>query len=331
MSLVGRVCSADRLNRLHENPSGHGLRKGSVMAANIKRRSPFPPCDQEVNASYLHVDSPQTKSSSYTLAYLDGEFLMRDECRPARLQLELLKPDLVQMDHGILSSVVIFGSARIPDPDTASARLLEVEDEARKNPSDPQIISALQRARRAVANSIYYEQARRLGELISKRPGFGDDGHLVVTTGGGPGIMEAANRGAMDAGAESVGLNIVLPFEQAPNPYITPELNFQFHYFAIRKMHFLMRARALVVFPGGFGTLDELFEVLTLVQTHKVEQIPVLLFGKEFWRRVVNFEALVEEGTIAEKDLNLFRYVETAEQAWEIIKRVDCPDEERKQ
>jgi hypothetical protein len=249
---------------------------------------------------------------------------MRDEARPVRLLLEHLKADLIQTDHGILSTVVIFGSARIPDPETAAARLAEAEQEARSDPSDPARALAVHRARRSVANSVYYREARKLGDLISSRPGCGDDGHLVVTTGGGPGIMEAANRGATDAGAESVGLNIVLPFEQAPNPYITPELNFQFHYFAIRKMHFLMRARALVVFPGGFGTLDELFEVLTLVQTHKVDPIPVLLFGKEFWRRVINFEALVEEGTIGEGDLEVFRYVETAEEAWHFIQR-DCP------
>lgn len=300
------------------------------MAERIKRKSPFSPSSQEVKSSFLHADTPQTTSASYRLAYLDGDFLMRDECRPARLQLELLKPDLVQMDHGIMSSVVVFGSARIPDPESASARLIDAEEAARRDPSDPRKTLAVQRARRAVANSAYYEEARRLGQLISSRPGCSDDGELVITTGGGPGIMEAANRGAWDAGVESVGLNIVLPFEQAPNPYITPELSFQFHYFAIRKMHFLMRARALVVFPGGFGTLDELFEVLTLVQTHKVKAIPVLLFGKEFWRRVVNFEALVEEGTIGEEDLNLFRYVDTAEQAWEIIRASDCLPEEKK-
>ncbi len=293
--------------------------KGAVVAKESKRKSPFPTCIEEVKSSLLHVDSPQTKSSSYKLAYLDGDFLMRDEARPVRLLLEHLKADLIQTDHGILSTVVIFGSARIPDPETAAARLTDAEESARKDPSDPAKALEVQRARRWLANSVYYREARRLGELISSRPGCGDDGHMVVTTGGGPGIMEAANRGAADVGAENVGLNIVLPFEQAPNPYITPELNFQFHYFAIRKMHFLMRARALVVFPGGFGTLDELFEVLTLVQTHKVEPIPVLLFGKEFWRRVINFEALVEEGTIAEGDLDLFRYAETAEEAWEII------------
>ena len=289
------------------------------MASGIKRKSPFQPCDQEVKASFLHVDSPQTKSSSYTLAYLDEEFLMRDECRPARLQLELLKPDLVQMDHGIMSTVVIFGSARIFEPEAALELLSNAEEDAGKHPGDPSRKMRLRRAQRAVANSVYYEQARRLGRLISSRPGHGDDGELFITTGGGPGIMEAANRGAWDAGAESVGLNIVLPFEQAPNPYISPDLNFQFHYFAIRKMHFLLRARALVVFPGGFGTLDELFEVLTLVQTGKVELIPVLLFGKEFWNRAINFEVLVEEGTISEEDLSLFKYVETAEEAWEII------------
>jgi uncharacterized protein (TIGR00730 family) len=254
------------------------------------------------------------------LAYQDDEFLLRDELRPVRLQLELLKPELILQENHIESTVVILGSARIPDPETAEAQLVSAEAEHRKNKNDTALKQKVDMARRALANSKYYEEARKLGSLISSNTG---KDMLVVITGGGPGIMEAANRGAHEAGIPSIGMNIVLPFEQAPNPYVTPELAFQFHYFAVRKMHLLMRAKALTAFPGGFGTLDELFETLTLIQTQKVAPIPVLLFGRQFWERVINFNALVEEGTISEKDLGLFRYVETAEEAWEIISNVN--------
>jgi uncharacterized protein (TIGR00730 family) len=185
------------------------------------------------------------------------------------------------------------------------------------------LVKKLEKAKRALASSRYYEEARTLARLISESCQCSDKATHVVTTGGGPGIMEAANRGAHDAKAKSIGFNIVLPYEQAPNPYITPDLSFQFHYFAVRKMHFLMRARALVVFPGGFGTMDELFETMTLVQTRKIEPIPILLFGKGFWQRTIDFDALVEEGTISPEDLNLFHYVETAEEAWEFLKSAD--------
>ncbi len=270
-------------------------------------------------SALLHVESPQCLSSSYKLAYQDDDFILRDELRPVRLQLELLKPELILQENHIESTVVIFGSARIPDPETAKAQLVSAETEYRKNKTDDALKRKLDIARRALANSQYYDEARKLGGLISNHTG---KDMMVVMTGGGPGIMEAANRGAHEAGIPSIGMNIVLPFEQAPNPYITPELCFQFHYFAIRKMHLLMRARALVVFPGGFGTLDELFETLTLIQTQKVTSIPILLFGKTFWQRVINFDALVEEGTISPKDLDLFQYVESAEEAWKIISRV---------
>ena len=270
-------------------------------------------------SALLHVESPQCLSSSYKLAYQDDDFILRDELRPVRLQLELLKPELILQENHIESTVVIFGSARIPDPETAKARLVTAETEYRKNKTDDTLKRKLEIARRAMANSQYYDEARKLGGLISNHTG---KDMMVVMTGGGPGIMEAANRGAHETGIPSIGMNIVLPFEQAPNPYITPELCFQFHYFAIRKMHLLMRARALVVFPGGFGTLDELFETLTLIQTQKVTSIPILLFGKTFWQRVINFDALVDEGTISPKDLELFQYVESAEEAWKIISRV---------
>ena len=274
----------------------------------------------DAQSAHLHVDSAQCRSSSYRLAYQDQEFLLRDELRPVRLQLELLKPELILQENHIESTVVIFGSARIPDPETAEAQLVSAEAECRRNKNDAALKEKVAISRRAVANSRYYAEARTLGGLISSNTG---KDKMVVITGGGAGIMEAANRGAHEAGIPSIGMNIVLPYEQAPNPYITPELSFQFHYFAIRKMHLLMRAKALVAFPGGFGTLDELFETLTLVQTQKVSPIPILLFGKEFWERVINFKALVEEGTISPKDLELFQYVETADDAWEIISRIN--------
>ena len=285
------------------------------------RTRPFISALDDAQAARLHVDSAQCRSSSYRLAYQDPEFLLRDELRPVRLQLELLKPELILQENHIESTVVIFGSARIPDPQTAEARLASAEAEYRRKKNDAILKEKVASARRAVANSRYYEEARKLGGLISSNTG---KDMMVVITGGGAGIMEAANRGAHEAGIPSIGMNIVLPHEQAPNPYITPELSFQFHYFAIRKMHLLMRAKALVAFPGGYGTLDELFETLTLVQTQKVSPIPILLFGRKFWKRVINFKALVEEGTISPKDLELFQYVETADDAWQIISRVSA-------
>jgi uncharacterized protein (TIGR00730 family) len=242
--------------------------------------------DDEVAARQAR-ETPQTRSPSYRLAFDDPDFLLRDDLRPVRLQLELLKPELAFQEENIESTIVVFGSARTPAPESGSG-----------NPDKVAV----------------YEEARRFARMMSERSS--DDGlRNVIVTGGGPGIMEAANRGAREAGARSVGLNIVLPHEQAPNEYATPELSFQFHYFAIRKMHFLMRARALVCFPGGFGTMDELFETLTLIQTGKVAPIPVLLFREAWWRRIVNFEAMAEEGVIAHSDLDIFQFVETAEQA----------------
>lgn len=276
----------------------------------------FPSAQEDINASTLAPNTPQTRSSSYRLAYADTEFLSREELRPVRLQLELLKPELILQEMGIESTVVIFGSTRIPDADTAAQRLAEAEAKSRQAPGNPDLTRCVKIAKRIMAKARYYDEARKLARLIS----VGSDYHrLVVITGGGSGIMEAANRGAHDAGGLSIGLNIVLPLEQCPNPYITPELSFQFHYFAIRKLHFLLRAKALVAFPGGFGTLDELFETLTLIQTRKVTPVPVLLFGQDFWSRIINFEELVAEGTIDQADLELFQYVETAEQAWETI------------
>ncbi|MBP6482872.1 MAG: LOG family protein, partial [Pseudomonadales bacterium] len=234
--------------------------------------------------------------NAYRLAFTDTEFLLREELRPVRFQLELLKPDLIQQEHGIDSTVVIFGSARHASAEQAEAEVVAARGAAAARPRSASAKAALARAERRLHNSRYYEEARRLSALITRNSEHIDGCRLVVVTGGGPGIMEAANRGAHEAGGKSIGLNIVLPMEQEPNPYITPELCFQFHYFALRKMHFLLRARALVAFPGGFGTLDELFEALTLIQTGKSTRVPVLLFGEEFWRRLIEFDLLVEEG-----------------------------------
>ncbi|MEN9627726.1 MAG: hypothetical protein RJA10_953 [Pseudomonadota bacterium] len=248
--------------------------------------------------------------SAYRLAFTDTDFLLREELRPVRMQLELLKPELVQQERGIESTIVIFGSARILSPEVASAQL-EFARAGRDT-------AAVRRAETAMAMSHYYDEARRFAGIVTTRSREHDT-PIYVVTGGGPGIMEAGNRGAHDVGGQSIGLNIVLPHEQAPNPYITPALCFQFHYFALRKMHFLMRSIALVCFPGGFGTLDELFETMTLVQTGKSRRRPILLFGREFWTRLINFQHLVDTGMISPGDLGLFHFVETADEAWEVL------------
>jgi len=293
------------------------------MIPHSPRRRIFPSAHEDARRAEKPTVPEHCRSASYRLAYQDPEFLLRDELRPVRLQLELLKPELILQEHHIESTVVVYGSARIPDRDTARAELEAARARASASPGDAAARAAVQAAERRLVHSRYYEEARRLGRLIGEHT---DNRRCVVTTGGGPGIMEAANRGASEAGALTIGLNVVLPHEQMPNPYITPSLNFQFHYFAIRKMHLLMRARTLVAFPGGFGTLDELFETLTLIQTGKVRRIPVLLFGREFWERVIDFQVLVDEGTIAAQDVNLFRYVDTAEEAWEVIAQADEED-----
>ena len=259
---------------------------------------------QDAALSLARYDGPE---SSYRLAFTDSAFLLREEMRPVRMQLELLKPELVQNEQGIESTIVIFGSARIVPPDVAERMLADA--------SAANDAAALALARRHVAMARYYDEARRFGRLVTEKSRLLET-PIYVVTGGGPGIMEAGNRGAFDAGGKSIGLNIVLQHEQVPNPYITPELCFQFHYFALRKMHFLMRSVALVCFPGGFGTLDEMFEALTLIQTGKSRRRPVLLFGRAFWSRLINFGQLVETGMISPEDLNLFRFVETAEEAW---------------
>ena len=271
----------------------------------------------EQEASFAEAQdhsTPQTRSPSYKLAFNDTDFLLREELRPVRFQLELLKPELLLDEAAIGSTLVVYGSARIPSPEAAEAL----------------IAAAATPERRAVAERLagkakYYEEARKLGH-IAGTCAIVEKGmrQFVVCTGGGPSIMEAANRGAVEAGADTIGLNIVLPHEQAPNTFVTPELSFQFHYFALRKMHFLLRARAVAVFPGGYGTLDEFMELLTLIQTGKMKPIPVLLFGADYWSRIINFDEMAAEGVINPDDLALFTPVETAEEAWaEIVRFYD--------
>ncbi len=261
------------------------------------RRHPFRHAGQDMERAGAIPDTPQTRSPAYRLAFADDDFLCRAELRPVRLQLELLKPEMILDERGINSTVVMFGGARIPDPakrqDAGAGGLAELAE--------------------------FYEEAREFARLITTISMASDCTEDVIVSGGGPGVMEAANRGAAEAGGCSIGFSVVLPHEPAPNDYVTPELCFNFHYFAIRKMHFLMRARAVCVFPGGYGTLDELFETLTLIQTGRMKPVPFLLFGEKFWRSVINWEALAEAGTIDEDDLKLFKFVATAQEAVEAI------------
>jgi uncharacterized protein (TIGR00730 family) len=279
----------------------------------------FPSAEEEATA-LKPTSRYEGPDSSYRLAFADDHFLLREELRPVRMQLELLKPEMVLNEERVAATIVIFGSARLVPRAVAGERLAAAEAGG-----DAQ---ALARARMDLAMSRYYEEARDFASLVthaSKRL----DEKIVVVTGGGPGIMEAGNRGANEAGGQSIGLNIVLPHEQEPNPYITPKLCFQFHYFALRKMHFLMRSVALVCFPGGFGTLDELFEVMTLTQTGKVRKRPIVLVGREFWTRLINFDWLVETGMIAANDLQLFHLVDSADEAWQVLVRafaLDAPE-----
>ncbi len=292
------------------------------MDQDRRHRPPFWSAREDAAHASRARPTAQTRSASYRLAYADPDFLLRDELRPVRLQLELLKPELVLREHGIESTLVVFGSARVPSPEAAREGRRRAEAALARAPDDPERRKRLRSWRRREAQSRWYAEARRLAQLVS-RYGQGEGSRrFVIVTGGGPGIMEAANRGAHDVGAQSVGLNITLPREQLPNPYITPGLCFQFHYFALRKMHFLMRARGLVVFPGGFGTLDELFETLCLIQTGKLAPIPVLLFDRSYWQRVIDFEAMVEEGMIDPEDLRLFCFVESAEEAFARLDRM---------
>jgi len=258
-------------------------------------------------------------SSSYILSEKDSEFIASDEVRGVRLQLDYLKAEIKMREYGIKHTVVVFGSARIIERSTALKRVLAASEALKSDPSSSELIAKLKASEKMLEKSFYYEEAHKFGQLVGKSGKNPNDCHITIMTGGGPGVMEAANRGAFDVGAKSIGLNIELPSEQFPNPYITPDLCFQFHYFAIRKLHFLRRAKALVVFPGGFGTMDELFEVLTLIQTQKNDPIPVVLVCKKYWGQVVDFEFLKEEGVIAQNDLDLFSFAENADEAWSKI------------
>ncbi len=260
-------------------------------------------------------------SPSYRVAYRDVEFLSQPALRPVRMELELLKPELAFHEQSIRSTVVVFGGTRIAAPAEARQKLEEARARLAEKPNNAKLQRAVDRAERLVAKARYYDEARQFGALVSQTCQVDGQCDYVVITGGGPGIMEAANRGAFDVNAKSIGLNIRLPREQVPNRYITPELCFQFHYFAMRKFHFILRAKALVVFPGGFGTLDELFDALTLRQTNRMQNIPIIIFGREYWDRVIDFQYLADEGTIDDEDLELFRYADTAEEAWEMIRK----------
>lgn len=260
------------------------------------------------------IDDTVLHPNAYRLAFADPEFLLRRETRGIRIQLEMLKPDLDQIEQGIDNTVVVFGSARFPSPETADAAMAQAQADGDA--------AAIKLAERHLSNARYYDQARLFARLVAEHSTDLDSkAKLYICTGGGPGIMEAANRGAHEVGAPTVGLNIALPHEQRANPYVTPALSFKFHYFALRKMHFMMRAKALVAFPGGFGTLDELFEVITLVQTRKSQPVPIVLFGSDYWKRLLNTDVMLEEGVISPEDLKLFHYVDTPEAGWDVIKR----------
>ncbi|KNG93799.1 TIGR00730 family Rossman fold protein [Pseudaestuariivita atlantica] len=265
------------------------------------RHSPMRDAGSDRQVAEEVPQTPQTMAPAYRLAFADPEFLCRDELRPVRLQLELLKPEMILDERGITSTIVLFGGARIPEP-------------AKKDKARTKTLRDL---------SKFYDEAREFSRLMTLKSMQSYGREDVIVTGGGPGVMEAGNRGAKDAGGSSIGLNIVLPHEQAPNEYVTPGLCFNFHYFAIRKMHFLMRAKAICVFPGGFGTLDELFESLTLIQTGRMRKVPFLLFGEAFWRKIVDWDALSDAGTISPEDLDLFHFVDSAEDAVKIIEEFD--------
>jgi uncharacterized protein (TIGR00730 family) len=271
------------------------------------RKHPFRHAQQDMETARTISDTPQTRSPAYQLAFADADFLCREELRPVRLQLELLKPEMLMTEYGISSTVVLFGGARIPEP-------------AKKDTARTKTLADL---------STFYDEARTFARKITERSLAEGRGENIIVTGGGPGVMEAGNRGAEDAGGVSIGLNIVLPHEQAPNVYVTPDLAFNFHYFAIRKMHFLMRAAAVAVFPGGFGTMDETFETLTLIQTGRMQRVPFLMFGREFWEKIIDWNALADAGTISEDDLDLFRFVETADEAIDVIDNWHLPATKR--
>jgi uncharacterized protein (TIGR00730 family) len=275
----------------------------------------------KLDAAEAHAERlRQIRSSgSYRIAHTDAEFMGRVELRPVRLQLELLKPELIMQEQNVHSTIVVFGGTRILEQQQCEQKLARAERELAKNPEDPILQRDVRIAKNVLKKAPYYDEARKLGQIVTSVCQSDDQIDYVIVTGGGPGIMEAANRGAHDVDGKSIGLNITLPFEQEPNSYISPELCFEFTYFAVRKMHFLMRAKAMVAFPGGYGTLDELFETLTLIQTRRMAPIPVVLFGRDYWSKLINWDLLVDEGTISPEDIELISYAETAEDCWRQI------------
>jgi uncharacterized protein (TIGR00730 family) len=283
----------------------------SAKSSNVERLAVYDTDDQRLRAI---LSSP-----SYRLAEEDTEFLKHSDMRPVRMQLELGKVETYLNRHQINSTIVVFGGTQVVERDVAEARLADAQAALEKEPDDAQLQRTVARAERIVAKTHYYDAAREFGRLVSHVCHVEGKCDYVVVTGGGPGIMEAANRGAFEVGAKSVSLNITLPDEQLPNPYVTPELCFQFHYFALRKMHFLMRAMGLVIFPGGFGTLDELFDALTLRQTRRMQAIPIVLYGRDYWTRVIDFQFLADEGVIADEHLELIQYADTPVEAWDHI------------
>ncbi len=287
-----------------------------------RRKTPLPwehPKPRSEDPKAMALVKKIMESPTYRLAEEDPDFISSYEARGIRLEVDYLKAELAMSKFGIEHTIVVFGSARIHEHKTAMAKLKEIQKKVEDNPASKSLLSELYMAERMVEKSIYYDDARMLGRYIGRSGKGPEDCRVILMTGGGPGIMEAANRGSFDVGAKSIGLNIQLPHEQYPNPYITPELCFQFHYFAIRKLHFFLRAKALVVYPGGFGTLDELFEILTLVQTRKTSPIPVVMVGKSYWHKLIDFDFLKEEGVIAPEDLEIFHFADNAADAWEHI------------
>jgi len=290
----------------------------------MDRREPLPWCQpkpSEEDPGALARVQAILNAPSYRLADEDIDFLQRDDVRGVRLQMDYLKADVLLEDHGIKHTIVVFGSTRICEPAAASRKVELLRKELSADPGNAELVRRLAIAERVLAKSRYYEVAREFGQIVGNADHRHGSDRFVVMTGGGPGIMEAANRGSFDVGAESIGMNISLPHEQYPNPYITTDLCFSFHYFALRKLHFLLRAKALVIFPGGYGTLDELFEVLTLVQTRTIDPIPVILVGERYWRQAINIDFLVDEGTIDLEDRELFWFAETAQDIWDGIVR----------
>ena len=288
-------------NTISSEKSPKHIKKRNETPHHSRRLGQFRSSKEDMKLVKQVPETPQTTSKAYSLAFDDREFMTREELRPVRLQLELLKPEMLMQEEGIESTVVLFGGARIPAPGEEPNGKNEIQNKNLKKYSK------------------FYDVAREFAILSSEYSATTDHSEFVICSGGGPGVMEAANKGASEVGAPSIGLNIVLPHEQAPNIYVTPELSFQFHYFAIRKMHFLMRAKAITAFPGGYGTMDELFETLTLIQTKRVAAMPIILFSEEFWRSIINFEALADAGTISPEDLDLFKFADTAEEGWDII------------